>query len=81
MGVTQNSYIPRACEVSDLKVSGATRPRPLNQILPSHLVYNYYINYPSFTTKMSACSLFGSVWISQSNILYMYRKVLAALLV
>ena len=45
MGVTQNSYIPRAWEVSDLKVSGATRPRPLNQILPSHLVYNYYLNY------------------------------------
>ena len=43
MGVTQNSYIPRAWEVSDLKVSSATRPRPLNQILPSHLVYNYYL--------------------------------------
>ena len=43
MGVTQNSYIPRAWEVSHLKVSGATRPRPLNQILPSHLVYNYYL--------------------------------------
>ena len=41
MGVTQNSYIPRAWEVSDLKVLGATRPRLLNQILPSHLVYNY----------------------------------------
>ena len=43
MGVTQNSYIPRAWEVSDLKVSGAMRPRPLNQILPSHMVYNYYL--------------------------------------
>ena len=43
MGVTQNSYIPRAWEVSDLKVSGAMRPQPLNQILPSHLVYNYYL--------------------------------------
>ena len=41
MGVTQNSRIPRAWEVSDLKVLGATRPRPLNRILPSHLVYNY----------------------------------------
>ena len=44
MGVTQNSYIPRAWEVSDVKVSGATCPRPLYQILPSHLVYNYYLN-------------------------------------
>ena len=45
MGVTQNSYIPHAWEVSDLKVSGATRPRPLNQIVPSHLVYNYYLSW------------------------------------
>ena len=29
MGVTQNSYIPRAWEVSDLKVSGANRPQGL----------------------------------------------------
>ena len=30
MGVTQNSYIPRAWEVSDLKVSGATAPLTFN---------------------------------------------------
>ena len=33
MGVTQNSYIPHVWEVSDLNVSGTTRPRPLNQTL------------------------------------------------
>ena len=34
MGVTQNSYIPHAWEVSDLKVSGAT---PSRQVPPSSL--------------------------------------------
>ena len=43
---TSNSYIPSAREVSDLKVSGATRPRPLNQILPKHEVYNYFVSHP-----------------------------------
>ena len=36
MGVTQNSYIPRAREVSDLKVKGAT-------------VYNYYLRHGAST--------------------------------
>ena len=52
MGVTQNSYIPRAWEVSDLKVSGATRPRPLNQILPSHLVHNYYLLQYTYANRL-----------------------------
>ena len=43
MGVTQNSYIPRAWEVSDLKVSGATRPRPF-----SH--FTYMTTHTSFRT-------------------------------
>ena len=41
-----NSYIAGAREVSDLKVKGATRPRPLNQILPKHEVYNYFVSHP-----------------------------------
>ena len=57
MSVTQNSYIPRAWEVSDLKVSGATRPRPLNQILPSHLVYNYYIEARNTANAASQTAL------------------------
>ena len=71
MGVTQNSYIPRAWEVSDLKVSCATRPRPLNQILLSHLVYNYYIkdqqNLPQVRSQTgvnhSACYLIGTEFL------------------
>ena len=41
--VIRNSYIPSAREVFDLKVE---RPRPLNQILPKHEVYNYFVSHP-----------------------------------
>ena len=42
-----NSYIPSAREVSDLKVKGGRyRPRPLNQILSKHEVYNYFVSHP-----------------------------------
>ena len=36
--------VPRAQEAFDLKVLGAMHPRPLNQILPLHLVYNLVAN-------------------------------------